>query len=448
MRTTKIFIFALAAVAMLFASCRKEGEELLNPNARYANSYAQQFDAVWHGIDNCYVFWSRDNTDWDAIYETYKPKFEAFDAALETAIIQHRKKEEAVPDSVFIRTWIEVVGGLLDHHFALTVRNYSTGKKHTIGGSAREVKKRPDYKVTNDSIKNLQYNALANHAKLNKLYVNNENSVMRSALLNKSNGKKIAYFRLNGFNISNLFNGKGFTRGRSSFVPEASDNDAAFLRPLYYFFGRNWVQQTYNTIVSGNNDGWMNDDDVEGIIVDVRGNGGGNAGELTPVVGAFTQHETHYGYSRTKEGLGRLDYSAWTPFILKTPRYHLNTAKPIVVLADANSASCAEITTQTIHSLPNGKFIGKRTCGATCPLLPGGFNTLLSGVFGNYDEYGYYCYTSNFDLVLTDCTSLEGVGVTPDYDVDYKGEDGKDEQLDAAIEYLETGTVSAQYLAK
>ena len=446
MRNTKIFIIVLSAVAMLFASCRKEGEELLNPNARYANSYAQQFDAVWHGIDNCYVFWSRDNTDWDAIYETYKPKFEAFDAALETAIIQHKKKEEAVPDSVFIQTWIEVVGGLLDHHFALSVRNYSTGNKQTIGGSAREVKKRPGYKATD---KTAQYNALANHEKLDKIYINNDNSVMRVALLNKSNGKKIAYFRLNGFNISNLFNGKSFTRGRQAFVPEASDNDAAFLRPLYYFYGANWVQRTYNTIVQGGNkDGWINDDNVEGIIFDVRGNGGGNAGELTPVLGAMTQHETHYGYSRTKEGLGRLEYSAWTPFILKTPEFHLKTAKPIVVLADANSASCAEITTQTIHSLPNGKFIGNRTCGATCPLLPGGFNVLLSGVFGNYDEYGYYCYTSNFDLVTTDYTSLEGKGVTPDYDVEYKGEDGKDEQLDAAIEYLETGTVSARFLSK
>lgn len=446
MRNTKIFIIVLSAVAMLFASCRKEGEELLNPNARYANSYAQQFDAVWHGIDNCYVFWSRDNTDWDAIYKEYKPKFEAFDAALETAIIQHKKKEEAVPDSVFIQTWIEVVGGLLDHHFALSVRNYSTGNKQTIGGSAREVKKRPGYKATD---KTAQYNALANHEKLDKIYINNDNSVMRVALLNKSNGKKIAYFRLNGFNISNLFNGKSFTRGRQAFVPEASDNDAAFLRPLYYFYGANWVQRTYNTIVQGGNkDGWINDDNVEGIIFDVRGNGGGNAGELTPVLGAMTQHETHYGYSRTKEGLGRLEYSAWTPFILKTPEFHLKTAKPIVVLADANSASCAEITTQTIHSLPNGKFIGNRTCGATCPLLPGGFNVLLSGVFGNYDEYGYYCYTSNFDLVTTDYTSLEGKGVTPDYDVEYKGEDGKDEQLDAAIEYLETGTVSARFLSK
>lgn len=436
---------------MLFASCRKEGEELLNPNARYANSYAQQFDAVWHGIDNCYVFWSRDNTDWDAIYETYKPKFEAFDAALETAIIQHKKKEEAVPDSVFIQTWIEVVGGLLDHHFALSVRNYSTGNKQTIGGSAREVKKRPGYKGTN---KKAQRTILESHNKLNVFYpkysVASNNGKkdttydMCAALFNKSNGKKIAYFRLSGFHLNELFNGK--SPSGAYFLPETTDK---FCRPIYEFFGLNWMNEIYGPYFQGSNkNGWINDDNVEGIIIDVRGNGGGNAGDLKPFIGGLMQTPLHYGYSRTKEGMGRLDYSAWSSFIIPTPNNHLQTAKPIVVLADANSASCAEITTQSIHSLPNGKFIGNRTCGATCPLLPGGFNVLLSGVFGNYDEYGYYCYTSNFDLVTTDYTSLEGKGVTPDYDVEYKGEDGKDEQLDAAIEYLETGTVSARFLSK
>ena len=453
MKNIRLIVSILLAGSLLMVSCRKEGEELLNPNKRFASTYAEQFEAVWHGIDNSYVFWSRDNTDWDAIYEEYKPRFAELD------------NMSKVPDSVFTDLWVKVVGGLLDHHFVLTVENYKSPSRTSaeiasdipkvfrIGGSAREVRQRPDYRATD---RTRQDSILEHHSRLNTIYINKDNSEMRAALLNKSNGKKIAYFRLSGFNVSNLFNGKTPNRGASSAFIESED---VFIRPMVSFYGKNWMAATYGANISSTYaNGWINDDDVEGIIYDVRGNGGGNADELTPLVGALTQSPTHYGYSRTKEGLGRLDYSAWTPFIMHTPANHLNTAKPIVVLADANSYSCAEITTQLIHSLPNGVFIGKRTGGATCPLLPGGFNILLSGVFGtsattvfdnaknknvrNPNWLGYYCYTSNFDLVITDYTSLEGKGVTPDYDVDYKGENGKDEQLDAAIEYLETGRVS------
>lgn len=425
MKNIKVFILLLAAGSLLFSACRKELEELQSPNERYdvinTKSYAAQFDAVWHGIDNCYVFWRRDETDWDAKYEEFYPKFAALD------------NQSNVPDSVFTDMWVDVVGGLLDHHFVLKVKNLKgTGQKNfSIGGSAREVKQRAEYKATEFVA---QYTALASHTRLvpGSLKVTTTPVEMRSALLQKDNGEKIAYFRLNGFHIESLAN---------------KDRADAAWAPLAFFYGIDWLNSSYGrkdfipssgSKVYGVQSGWINQDDVTGIIVDMRGNSGGSANNLTFIAGGLTQSNTHYGYSRTKEGLGRLDYSAWTPFYLLTPRSHLNSAKPIVVLADCNSASCAEITTQTIHSLPNGYFIGIRTCGATCPLMPGGFNILLSGVFGDVDKYGYYCYTSNLDLVTTDYTSLEGKGVTPDKFVQFEGNNGHDEQLDAAIDYLMT----------
>ncbi|MBR1792322.1 MAG: hypothetical protein IJ764_01595 [Bacteroidales bacterium] len=426
MKNIRIVILSLALLSLALVSCRKDLEDdILNPNERYdvmtMKSYARQFEAVWQGINSSYVFWSRDETDWDAKYDEYYPKFAALD------------NQSKVDDSVFTDLWVGVVGGLLDHHFVLTVKNLKGqgANNFRIGGSAREVRTRAEYKETATSA---QYAALANHERLidGSLKVTSSPSNMRSALLRKDNGEKIAYFRLGGFNISNM-SGK-------------ARNDASWA-PLAYFYGIDWLNSAYgrNDFIerSGNTyygvqSGWINEDDVTGIIIDVRGNGGGNASELTFIAGGLTQSNTHYGYSRTKEGIGRLDYSAWTPFILRTPSKHLNSQKPIVVLADCNSYSCAEITTQLIHSLPNGYFIGIRTGGATCPLMPGGFNILLSGVFGDVDKYGYYCYTSNFDLVTTDYTSLEGKGVTPDKMVQYEGANGKDEQLDAAIEYLMT----------
>ena len=432
-------IIIIAGVAMLLTSCRKDAVELQNPDARYNynNSYAIQFEAVWHGIDNSYVFWDIDPIDWDAKYTEYKPKFEALD------------KETTVTDSMFLDLWRGVVGQLRDHHFYIEVKNYKSAGDLTddavnkekghfrIGGGSRNVKLREGYRATDHSG---QYAALANHKKLDTLFINTKGCNMRSALLTKSNGKKIAYFRLSGFHIEDV---------------SGSNTDVAW-RPMAFFYGIDYLNAAYGrkdfTATTGNSisgkkiigiqEGWINEDYVEGIIIDVRGNGGGNAGNLIWVGGALTQSTTLYGYSKTKEGLGRLDYSAWTPYHILTPPTHMKTAKPIVVLADDNSYSCAEITTQLIHSLHNGTFIGRQTGGATCPLLPGQYNKLLSGVFGNYAQYGYYCYTSNFNLVDANYQSLEGIGVIPDIKVDYEGKDGKDEQLDAAIEFLETGKVT------
>ena len=71
------FFVSLLLFATL-SSCRKESEvsTLVNPNSRTCKSYTQQFEAVWNGMSQGYVFWSRDTVDWDARYEQFKPIFE------------------------------------------------------------------------------------------------------------------------------------------------------------------------------------------------------------------------------------------------------------------------------------------------------------------------------------------------------------------------------------
>ena len=162
------FILLMVGIVMLVTSCRKEGDDLVNPNKHYNNnkSYAVQFQSVWNGINNSYVFWDIDTVDWDAKYDMYLPKFQALDS------------KASVTDSEFIELWRGVVGRLRDHHFVLTVKNYKTGKNHSIGGGSRDVKERPDYR---DTAYNDQYAALANHIKLDTLFVNTKGCNMRSA---------------------------------------------------------------------------------------------------------------------------------------------------------------------------------------------------------------------------------------------------------------------------
>jgi C-terminal processing protease CtpA/Prc len=180
--------------------------------------------------------------------------------------------------------------------------------------------------------------------------------------------------------------------------------------------------------------------------------------DLEPLIGSLSQSPTLVGYTRVKEGYGRLDYSAWSESVVNCPALHLNKQKPIVVLADVTSVSCAELATMLIKALPNGTFIGERTYGAIGGLYSGGSTNIYhdlfySGCFGDYeyfengpdpyrDNFSYYVYTSTFHMVDNTYGDVEGVGVQPDIEIRFnlnRLDEGTDNQLDRAIRFIRVG---------
>lgn len=398
----KKIAFLLAAVILL-ASCRKEALEVVNPDRHYCYSYVDQFETVWTGIDRGYLFWDRDTVDWDAVHERMLPVFQEFDA------------KGGVTNAALTRAYEEMVRGLLDHHMYVQVKNLKTGNPVYADPALEEVPFRDYYHYTYFD----QQTALLSTMDGVSNYKTGTNAFpCFFALFPGNNGKKIAYLRFRSFQLTSV-------------VRYMSGNDLA---PFRSFYG--------DGIANGVTNGWAGSSDVEAVIIDVRGNGGGNLADLKPVVASLSADDIDLGYSRTKEGIGRLDYSAWTPFIIKTPENHLWGDKKVIVLTDVNSVSCSEITALMVQSMPNGTVIGERTYGATCPLISGGHDMLYSGVFGNYDKYGYYVYTSNFDVVDKNYKSLEGIGVTPDieclFDISAL-QNGHDNQLERALQFVRTG---------
>lgn len=75
-RTATIF---LAATALIAVSCRQHGVELMNPNTVLYTKPSEQFEAIWHGINNSYAFWDIDPTNWDSLYSVYSPRFSELD---------------------------------------------------------------------------------------------------------------------------------------------------------------------------------------------------------------------------------------------------------------------------------------------------------------------------------------------------------------------------------
>lgn len=424
MRTRK-YIFDIMALAvmstLMMVSCRKEAPVLHDPNNIPCKTYTQQFQAVWEGVDQSYVFWERDTVNWDKRYDLCLPIFHDFDA---------RGTANPVTAEEYKAAWLKVFKGLVDHHFVGVLWNPNL-KSAVIVNAGHQARYTTDIAQEISILKRMPG--------ISDL---TENTVQGSKapqswsclLPGKVSGEKIAYFRFSGFG----FNVKNQSR--------------AELAPLYAFFDP-------DTLGNVGDRALINRDDVKGIIIDVRGNGGGSFGNIDTYIGSLLHKDLQIGYTRVKEGIGRLDYSAWLPLKIAAHKRPINKEKDVVLLVDANSISCSEVTAVFTKCMPNGKVVGDRTYGATGPLWS---NTILHDVFyngcfgdtnlynrfledrGTYsnDNFAYYVYTSTFEFVDRNYESFEGKGVNPDILVPYNEQElkaGTDKQLERALEYLRNG---------
>ena len=181
---------------------------------------------------------------------------------------------------------------------------------------------------------------------------------------------------------------------------------------------------------------------VEGVIIDVRHNGGGNLSDLPIVLGKFVDEEKMLFYTRQKNGPGRLDYTPWTPEVLKPTERSRDLDVPIVVMADMNSISMAEMTTLAVLGLPKGCFIGERTHGGTGTIAADNiaFDQFYGGYFNINDILEVY--TTMTMMKDLDGVNHEGVGIPPTIEAPFDGVNllqGIDTQLERAVEYIHTG---------
>jgi hypothetical protein len=183
------------------------------------------------------------------------------------------------------------------------------------------------------------------------------------------------------------------------------------------------------------------DSEIEGVIFDVRGNGGGYVADYKYLLGILIDKPLKILESRNKTGLGKYDYSVWTPYYYyPSDQHRTGFTKPIVVLADVNSASMAEVTSLAVRNIPNSCIIGERTTGAM-GILGYEYSTYYSGTFG--DEDGpHYCYMSDHLNRTLNGEVLEGIGVTPDISLKFnlaEVTEGNDTWMDRAISYIQNG---------
>jgi carboxyl-terminal processing protease len=163
---------------------------------------------------------------------------------------------------------------------------------------------------------------------------------------------------------------------------------------------------------------------VQGIVLDLRSNGGGDAEAMADVVAPFLEDGT---------GLGKFVDRSGASFELHTYMKRLwpSTSAvrlPMVVLTGESTSSAAEIMAAVLQAKRNARLVGSTTCG--CVLAIRSRHALPDG--GVLD-------VSEFDYHTADGVRLEGRGVRPNEVTTLKREDlyaGRDRTLEVAKSVL------------
>lgn len=170
----------------------------------------------------------------------------------------------------------------------------------------------------------------------------------------------------------------------------------------YYAVGEDlliWRMSRFNLTKEGVDDMLNKARKKKGLILDLRGNGGGAEETLLRLIGNFFERDIKVGDIKRRNEL--------KPLVAKSRGGDIYTGT-LVVLLDSASGSAAEVFARVIQLERRGTVIGDRSAGAV----------MRSKVYihsvGPDSAIFYGASITDADLIMTDGKSLEHTGVVPD----------------------------------
>lgn len=101
----------------------------------------------------------------------------------------------------------------------------------------------------------------------------------------------------------------------------------------------------------------------KGLIIDVRGNGGGSSGNVSAIANRLTDRPVIVAHSQRKIGPGHDEFAEPTDVYLQPPSGASTYTKPIVVLTNRMCYSATNMFVAYVKSLDHVTVIGRRTGG-------------------------------------------------------------------------------------
>ena len=190
------------------------------------------------------------------------------------------------------------------------------------------------------------------------------------------------------------------------------DGDIAYVQLLGFFPGS--ADQVLQAITAG----LAPSAKLRGLILDLRGNGGGSPAEVSQLLGAFT-HGKAYIYLCYVHGSCAATYTDSS-----VPLLHLS----LVVLTDRNCVSACDAFSGAVKDLRLGTLVGTRTGG------------ILSGPAAPYllDDASLLILPA-MHAFGADHEIIDGIGVAPDYYIPLTAQDlstGHDPDITKALTLL------------
>lgn len=168
-------------------------------------------------------------------------------------------------------------------------------------------------------------------------------------------------------------------------------------------------------------------EDAEAVVLDLRGNGGGDAEAMADVASLFLDDGINLGRFADRSGAS-FELQTYSKRLWRVPQ--LSRVKlPLVVLTSESTSSAAEIMVAILQAKERARVIGSRTCG--CVLAIRTRHALPDG--GLLD-------VSEFDYRTANGIRLQDRGVTPDQLTPLTRDDlysRRDPAIEAAKNFLE-----------
>jgi carboxyl-terminal processing protease len=428
-----LFAIAWALAIVGVASCAADaGEEgSLSDEQRALN--AESFDYVWTTIRDKHFDPDLMGVDWDAVRDELRPRAEsaetmrgarrAMDEMIERLGQSHFN---VIPDEVYEA--LEGPGGALDGVTGLDARVFGGHALVTRvheGSAAAEAGVRPGWEIMSIGDKELasMIETIAEEFDGQSW----KNGVISKAVVMRLRGtpgeKVTAVFLDENEKKIELEIDRREDRGvKSQFghLPpmyvwaesDVVDGDVGYitfnmwLDPVHVMPTINKAMKSYL------------ESEVAGVIIDVRGNGGGLPGMAMGVAGWLVEEKNKY--------LGTMKTRDTELKIIVNPRA-TTFAGPVVVLVDELSGSCSEMFSGGMQDIGRARIIGRTTMGAVLP------STIEKLPNGDGFQYAFANYTS------ADGDVLEGIGVIPDVEVVPTREvllEGRDPAMEEAISWI------------
>lgn len=450
--------FLLCILFAGLASCRPV-LSLEDPNASLPTSWQAVFESFWQGMNNNYLFWSNDPTDWDAVYTKYQPLFSQLNI--------HRSADSSLAFSYFY----EITKNLIDGHYSLSIQDLSGHGIQITPALARiyeslgvdylafilhQAGLSPVAPNIPSSVQNHEVQAENQKTILPALKKKSWKSFeyfTTSSWLNDKAGTGLGdlsvslgrtndnfvYFGFSSFSFTAVIStlsqlGEGYTPPTK--LPAEMTNPPVIAQALNQRIYEElyWVNRILEKFYE-----LIKDNTVQGLIIDLRGNGGGYIMDLSLLWGKLIQENRIIAYNRSKMGDNRLDYGPWMPqYVYADPKAGTSFTRPIAVLINKGSVSAAELSALFFKSLPNACLIGGQSMGGQGGLTQ---NRVLNGGQFFINKNTSFIYTPSVQTKSYDGIFYEGSGIPPDIPIVFSKvrlDVANDPRLDEAFKWLKS----------